>query len=126
MFSPAHLMAFPGNSVPNLDSLRWQNRVVLILSERSDDPRIAEQQRIFASQSQGLTERDMKVFSVTADSEEGRQLQHRVHASGKPFVIILIGKDGSVKLRKERPVEVDELFKLIDRMPMRQEEMKRQ
>ena len=38
--------------------------------------------------------------------------------------IILIGKDGGVKLRKKYIVEANEVFDLIDQMPMRRSEMK--
>lgn len=41
------------------------------------------------------------------------------------FVLILIGKDGTDKLRTEQSVLADCLFGLIDRMPMRKEEMRR-
>jgi len=36
----------------------------------------------------------------------------------------LIGKDGKVKLRKPRPWTVRELSRVIDKMPMRQQELK--
>jgi hypothetical protein len=41
------------------------------------------------------------------------------------FIFILIGKDGTFKLRAEKPVSSDGLFSLIDSMPMRKEEMRR-
>ena len=37
--------------------------------------------------------------------------------------VLLIGKDGGVKLRSTEPVSTDELFALIDSMPMRRREM---
>ncbi|KPK57191.1 MAG: hypothetical protein AMJ59_20185 [Gammaproteobacteria bacterium SG8_31] len=40
------------------------------------------------------------------------------------FAVFLIGKDGGVKLRLERPPRAAELFELIDSMPMRQQEMR--
>jgi len=41
------------------------------------------------------------------------------------FAVIPVGKDGTVKLRKDRPVAPKDIFRLIDSMPMRQREMKR-
>jgi hypothetical protein len=38
--------------------------------------------------------------------------------------LLLIGKDGGVKLKKEFIVPPDEIFTLIDSMPMRRAEMK--
>jgi hypothetical protein len=39
------------------------------------------------------------------------------------FQVLLIGKDGGVKLRSSGPVSMKDLFGLIDSMPMRQQEM---
>jgi hypothetical protein len=41
------------------------------------------------------------------------------------FAFILIGKDGTVKLRSNQTVLSGDLFALIDSMPMRREEMGR-
>ena len=35
----------------------------------------------------------------------------------------LVGKDGSVKLRSDEPLDLTEVFQVIDGMPMRQAEM---
>ncbi|GGE39525.1 hypothetical protein GCM10010832_19690 [Psychroflexus planctonicus] len=37
-----------------------------------------------------------------------------------------MGLDGSIKLRRNRAIEIDELFDLIDSMPMRKQEIQRQ
>ncbi len=41
------------------------------------------------------------------------------------FAVLLIGKDGGVKLRSGRPFALHALFDAIDAMPMRQDEMRR-
>jgi hypothetical protein len=41
------------------------------------------------------------------------------------FAVLLVGKDGGVKLSSERPVLTENLSALIDTMPMRRREMKR-
>jgi hypothetical protein len=42
---------------------------------------------------------------------------------GNAFAVLLIGKDGGLKNRFDAPVTVDEIFGLIDVMPMRMREM---
>jgi len=42
------------------------------------------------------------------------------------FAVILIGKDGTKKLRQSSPLETDTLFSVIDAMPMRQREMRKE
>ena len=40
------------------------------------------------------------------------------------FAAVLVGKDGTVKHRSDKPVEPDGLYALIDEMPMRRREMR--
>ena len=40
------------------------------------------------------------------------------------FTVILVGKDGGVKLRQNPEVKLKDIFALIDAMPMRQQEMR--
>lgn len=39
------------------------------------------------------------------------------------FAVLLVGKDGGVKRRANDPVNLNELFAQIDRLPMRRAEM---
>ena len=41
------------------------------------------------------------------------------------FELLLVGRDGGVKLRRDAPVAASEITALIDTMPMRQAEMRR-
>ncbi len=47
------------------------------------------------------------------------------YASGTPFELVLVGKDTGIKDRATSPDELDDMFDLIDTMPMRQREMGR-
>jgi hypothetical protein len=49
-------------------------------------------------------------------------LRRRFSVAPDKFAVLLIGKDGGVKLRKSEPVERREFYALIDRMPMRIQE----
>jgi hypothetical protein len=42
----------------------------------------------------------------------------------KTFSVVLIGKDGGEKLRRATPLSPDELFAIVDAMPMRRAEMR--
>lgn len=67
----------------------------------------------------GVEERDIIVFSDTDHGSSGA-LRARLKVEG--FTLVLIGKDGGVKLRADSPVAPEDLFRTIDRMPMRQRE----
>ncbi|MEL6747685.1 MAG: DUF4174 domain-containing protein, partial [Pseudomonadota bacterium] len=41
------------------------------------------------------------------------------------MLALLVGKDGGVKRRAHLPVRLETLFEVIDSMPMRREEMRR-
>jgi hypothetical protein len=56
----------------------------------------------------GLKERDLEVITQT---------------SAPAFRVRLVGKDGGVKLDRNTPMTTDELFTIIDAMPMRQDEV---
>ncbi len=43
---------------------------------------------------------------------------------GQGFQVLLIGKDGGIKMRSATPVAAEDILSLIDSMPMRQQEMR--
>lgn len=51
-----------------------------------------------------------------------RDVEVTVRLGAPAFAFRLIGRDGGVKLRRDRPVPAEELFAVIDAMPMRQAE----
>lgn len=111
----------------------WKNRVVVVFVDCHDSPIARRQQQMLSESRGGLIERDMVVVSVVGDrvQVDGRltdrieagDLRHAVDASSTEFGVLLIGKDGGVKLQSDEPVAAERLFALIDTMPMRQQEM---
>ena len=75
-----------------------------------------------------LAERDLDVIVLVASevSEPDRQfLMHDLKlVPHEDYMGWLIGKDGSIKQTYKKPVSPDDLFKTIDGMPMRKQEMK--
>ena len=116
-----------------LERWRWQSRLVVVLAERLDDPLLEAQLRLLQDASDGLLERDMVVVTAAGDvvTIDGREaadvtvesLRAAYAAPGSGSQVLLIGKDGGVKLRSTEPVSTEELFALIDSMPMRRREM---
>jgi hypothetical protein len=118
----------------DLDSLRWKNRVLVLFSPSESDASFQLQKQGLASSAQGVLERDLMVLEISeqGQSRAGNQLlseksvqdiRKRLGVVGGSFQVLLIGKDGGVKLRSTEPVSTKDLFGLIDSMPMRQEEM---
>ena len=89
---------------------------------------LIDQQEALNEVRDGLDERDLDVVVLIASevSEPDRQfLMHDFKlVPHEDFVGWLIGKDGGIKQTFKKPVSADDLFKTIDGMPMRQQEMK--
>ena len=64
-----------------------------------------------------LTEREIIVLSDTSPNENGTL---RKQLNPKGFEVVLVGKDGGMKLRETTPLSTEVLLSTIDRMPMRQ------
>ena len=71
-----------------------------------------------------MKERDLLVSSIIYSPDKKSSFD-RYNVSATAFTLILIGKDGTEKMRRSSPVFLDELYQLIDGMPMRKIEMKK-
>jgi len=118
-----------------LDQFKWENRVLLIFAEDSDSDMYQAQIKSLHSHQEGLTERDLIIFSVfdqecsnldgnEIDDISAERIRNDFSDQKEAYSIFLIGKDGGVKLHKNKLLDIDELFNAIDRMPMRKREMR--
>jgi hypothetical protein len=71
----------------------------------------------------GCQERDLDIIQVNKLSDQQKYLK-QFGVMEEEFRVMLIGKDGGVKLNSEQPVTVNQIFELIDSMPMRHHEMR--
>ena len=105
------------------------HRRVLLIYGRDDAQHFTiEQQEALHEEQAGLRDRDLDVIVLIASEvpEPDRQFlmqDFKLHPSDE-YVAWLIGKDGGVKETYKKPVSTKDLFALIDRMPMRKQEMK--
>lgn len=104
-----------------LDQYLWKARPLVIFAPSQDDPRLVQQLEWLEDRKDEIEERDVVVV-VDVEAEETSSLRDKFHP--RDFQIILIGKDGQVKLRKPFPWDVRELSRQIDKMPMRRQEMR--
>ena len=118
------LMVLAGPALANGDPLAehlWQARPLVIFAPSDTDPRLLQQQSMIEAQQAELDERDVIVFYDTTP-EANSELREKFHPRG--FQVVLIGKDGQVKLRKPFPWDVREISRIIDKMPLRQQEIR--
>ncbi len=133
------LLALAAGSAVALDAeqlmtaLTWEKRVLLVFTPDRGHAAFERQLALLDAVGDGLRERDMSLIRVFADGRV--DYDGSVHAAAAPgffrrfavapggFRVVLVGKDGGVKLDRDRVVTSDELFALIDAMPMRRYEM---
>ena len=113
-------MADPENGVQDLDQFLWNSRVIAVLADSPNHPLFAEQMELFRALPNELIERDVIVLTDTEPSAE-TPLREKLRPRG--FAVVIIGKDGGVKLRKPFPWSVREISRAIDKMPLRQLEI---
>lgn len=104
-----------------IDSFQWTHRPVLVFADSPNDPRFIEQLENLQARAEALADRDVVVLTDT-DPDARSDLRRQFRPRG--FMLVLIGKDGEVKLRKPSPWDVREITRSIDKMPMRQQEIR--
>lgn len=109
-----------------LDDHLWKHRLVIVFAQSENDPRFRQQMRELEERREALAERDVVVLADTTpgpsrfDTTPLRE-KFRPH----DFNVLLVGKDGEVKLRRPAPQNVDQIIRLIDRLPLRKQEVGR-
>ncbi len=107
-----------------LEEFHWKSRVLIVVAPAGDAAAQA-QRRIYESAAKGMAERSIVLIEALDDQERSQQLRSRFSADGRRFQVFLVGKDGQTAISSEKPVSADNLFALVDAMPMRREEMRR-
>ena len=123
-------------SAQNLETHRWQDRLVVVMAPDMDDPSYLEQMDILRQDTAGLAERRLVIYTATPATymtglrpgpmEKSEKLYREYKRLRTTFEVVLIGLDGGVKLRQGTPLSLQELFSTIDAMPMRRQELRRE
>ncbi|MEL7127746.1 MAG: DUF4174 domain-containing protein [Pseudomonadota bacterium] len=113
--------AFVGSDVSDLQQFVWEKRPIVVFADSPNDPNFGLQMEYLQERVADLAERDVIVLTDTDPGAAG-PLREALRPRG--FMLVLIGKDGGVKLRKPFPWDVRELSRTIDKMPVRQREIR--
>ena len=118
----------------NLEEYQWQKRIFLVISDHEKNNHFVNQIKELNSNKIGLKERKLLIISVLPDQykigltngnwQSSNKLYKKYKAKGISFKVILIGLDGTIKSEKNDLMSNQELFSLIDKMPMRQREIR--
>ncbi len=101
----------------------WKRRVVLSFSAAESTPeRISLLKQIEQYQCE-FDDRQMVHIDLIAGSSDHLLLSRQFSLPDMDFNLVLLGKDGDVKLLTSQP-SLEKLLTLIDTMPMRQRELR--
>lgn len=113
-------IVLPGESA-DLNEFLWIKRPLVVFADSPADPRYTLQMEYLTERLEELDDRDVIVLTDTDPSADSA-LRERLRPRG--FMLVLMGKDGTIYLRKPLPWDVREISRVIDKMPVRQQEIR--
>jgi hypothetical protein len=123
------LFLFFQDSLENkLENRAGKSRVVIVYCPKVSDAEFKLQKKWLSEVGKGIVERDLSIIDCVETNlsvEDALHLKERFKYTPNHFCFWLIGKDGEIKLISSKPVKPEQLFGLIDSMPMRREEKKK-
>ena len=133
LFSLAIFLPSVNMQAQILPEHRWENRLLLVFSEDDQDSQYLEQMEILQSDEAGLEERRLLIYIIqpsryklasgSGEWTDSDKMYRKFKKFESDFEISLIGLDGYTKLLKDKVLSLQELFSVIDAMPMRQREI---
>jgi hypothetical protein len=129
------VLAMPVRDAGAMTVYQWKKRPIVVFSPSDGDARFVRQKAIINGARTGFLDRDVVVVYVVGGTVShdlgpspgisGSALRSRFRASEGAFRVLLLGKDGGIKLDSPQPIAASDLFAEIDRMPMRRDEIRR-
>ncbi len=119
---------------------RWENRVVVIQAKDASSANYQKQLEEFVNSVEEFEERRIVLYQIVNQKYKYTDFKKpSLESVWKPFLkwdelkvnpdeifkIELVGLDGGIKLESKQVVLKEDLFKLIDSMPMRKYELKK-
>jgi hypothetical protein len=118
-----------GAAADPLKPFQWKARVLVVSAPKVDDPGLRGQDAILSADGEGQADRELKLVRLVGSHGpaglDAAALRERLSLPPDRFEVVLVGKDGTVVLRRRQPVPLAELFDRIDAMPMRRDELRR-
>src|SRR5687768_11241251 len=96
-----------------------ENRQLFIFGKETHESLVRQQLSLFDSFQRDIKDRDLTIVTVSGNVEVYKEYK----VKSNEYAVILIGKDGSEKMRWNKIALPKEIFSIIDAMPMRKREM---
>ncbi len=114
----------------------WKERVLIVAASSPTNVGYKRQDQLLMKGKKGMKERNLVIYRLYSDhwlnsdnhkisEDQAKEIYRAYNIDAQTFSVTLIGKDGGVKMRRDDIVSTREIFQLIDSMPMRQQEMRK-
>lgn len=123
------VMQAQNNKDMNLETYKWEKRLLLLFAPSINNTELGRQQELVRRSRPGIAERQLEVLELVPGGNAAtmrEDLLRKFGVEAERYTLLLIGKDGQEKFRTQKAVPLEEVFKIIDQMPMRREEMRKQ
>ena len=121
--------------VTDFNQFKWKSRLLFLFASEKNDPLFRDLKGEISARKNEVDDRDLVVFEILEsgpstmnttqmDPRTAASLRKHFDLPPKTFMLILLGKDGGIKLKRNDRVKLEEIFTLIDSMPMRKDEMR--
>ena len=119
----------------DLSQFQWKNRLLFLFAPNRSHPLFDALQKSIAIEQAEVADRDLVIFEILEsgssrmdmtdlDPQVAQSLRNKFEVPKGRFAVILVGKDGGIKLERQDDTRLEDIFALIDSMPMRREEMR--
>jgi len=124
----------------NLEKHTWKNRILIIKTVDAESEKYKEQITAFKNSREEFIDRKLILYkivnhnftltnyknsSLNYSGKVSRKLAESMLNKNENFEIILIGLDGGIKLQQTEILTKQDLFSIIDSMPMRSNEIRK-
>jgi len=119
----------------DIEHFRWKKRLLLVFAAENAQSHYQSLANEISSRQADVNDRDLVVFEIIEsgtsrmngspiEPQKAASIREQFEITPNSFTVILVGKDGGIKMKRNDQVRLEEIFRLIDSMPMRQEEMR--
>ena len=123
-------------SAQDLSVHKWENRLLIVLTEDTEDILYMKQLEELSNCREGMENRKLIVYQSTPDKfqtgletkekwQNSSEIYKKYNGNKPGFQVLLIGLDGGIKMDQSEILTCEKLFGTIDTMPMRKAEMRK-
>ncbi|MGM1056002.1 MAG: DUF4174 domain-containing protein [Bacteroidota bacterium] len=123
-------------SAQDLSVHKWENRLLILLSEDTEDMVYKKQLEELSNCLKGIEDRKLIVYQSTkykfrkgletaGEWKNSPDIYKKYNGNKPGFQVLLIGLDGGIKIDQSELISCEKLFGTIDSMPMRKDEMRK-